>query len=265
MNSPDLDKRIRKLAEKARGIQREKFRNLSAKSRHELLAALAWVTDREGSYPEFQQRYNHLITGSDMDRYSPPTWLTETEALQEYFQFHNRFTIFPLEPRTERAGETGHDPPLSWAPQFDVTVVMDQVRSPYNAGSILRLIDNFGFAGLVHNSSWLRLDHSQLRKSARGCETWIPVTFVENLQVFLSESKIPVIAIECCDDAISISEWTPPDRCILMVGNEEYGIASGLLELCREHVRIPLFGRKNSMNVHHALAVVASRIVSPMK
>ena len=196
----------------------------------------------------------------ELDRYAPPDWLSDEEAAHEYFMFHNSFSRNPIGLDSNKdLGPT--EQTLSWQPRFDVTVVLDQVRSPYNAGAVLRLIDNFGFSRLVHNSSWLRLDHPQLCKAARGSEKWIPVEFQSNLIDWLKTVKLPIIGLENDLSSISIEKWQPVKSCVLIVGNEAYGIATGLRRYCDTLIKIPMFGFKQSMNLHHALAIVAHKIV----
>lgn len=252
---------ISELARFARSIEKDRYLKLSFKKQHELLAALAWDALASRDFPGFFDRYNLLQSWSEIDRYTPPDWLSEKEALHEYFLFHNSFGIIPLDPHKDLQNQHDISDSPSWQPRHDITVVIDQVRSPYNVGSILRTIDNFGFKGLVHNSSWLRIDHPQLRKAARGCEQWIPVEYIENLSSWLNEQDVPVIGIEKDQRAVSLKDFVPPEKCVLIVGSEAYGIASGLRKQCDQLVMIPMSGFKNSMNVTQALAVVAYKFI----
>lgn len=238
----------------ARTINRGKFRRLSPRGQHALLAELAREARDGGEFEWFFNRYRELQSWAALDAYAPPPWLTETEALEEFIAFHSRLS-FP--PGTAPSGSG----PVSWQPRFQVEVVLDQVRSPYNVGSVLRILDNFGFKGLVHATAWLRLDHPQLRKAARGCEQWIPVRYEPALPTFLQRADVPVIGIENDPRAIAIDRWAPADACLLVVGNESGGISAAVRTCCSQMVRVPLFGFKQSMNLHHALAVVAHRIV----
>ena len=85
--------------------------------------------------------------------------------------------------------------------------------------------------------------------------------YEKDLPTYLTAAAVPVIAIENEPEAVTIGQWVPPKECILVLGNEEYGIAATLRNCCSASVRIPMFGFKKSMNVHHALAVVGQRIV----
>ncbi|MBU0992657.1 MAG: hypothetical protein KJ737_09205 [Proteobacteria bacterium] len=250
-----------KMAEAARCMTRNKFVALSTKRQHELLSALALDTlSGGGNYDHFQMRYHELQSFAALDGYEPPSWLSRKEALCEYIAFHNQFTPTPL--AVEPFDEDTCSKALTWAFRFDVTVVLDQVTSPYNVGSILRTIDNFGFKGLVHSTKTLSLTHPQLKKSARGCEKWIPITYADNLVSFLKNVSGKVIGIETEERAVPVNLWEPPMSCMIVLGNETYGISQAVRACCHDMVRIPMHGFKKSMNVTHAFSVVAYKMTT---
>ena len=251
------------MATAAWAMTRKKFTALSAKRQHELLAALAIDTFLRGesSYALFQKRYQELHSFGALDRYEPPTWLAEKEALLEYGAFHNQFTPSP-HPLPPRGEETSVKIPLSWSHRFDVTILLDQVTRPYNVGSILRLIDNFGFKGLVHGTKSLDLNHPQLRRSARGCEKWIPVTFADSIITWIKGCGMPVIGVETDRMAIPLNRFAFPLPCVLVAGNETIGISENIKACLKDFVQIPMFGFKKSMNVTHALSIVSYQIAT---
>lgn len=245
----------------AETIGQRKFVKLSSKRQHELLALLARDALKTGDFPGFLKRYREMQSWAELDQYTPPEWLTDEEAAHEYYLFHSGFNHNPIKDESEyKFEEQEHS--VSWQHRFDVTVVLDQVRSPFNAGSVLRLIDNFGFRRLVHNSSWLRMDHPQFCKAARGSEKWIPVELKSDLIDWLEDMELPVIGLENDPNAISIEEWHPKESCVLIVGSEVYGIAQALREQCDTLIKIPMLGFKQSMNLHHTLAITGHKIVS---
>ncbi len=241
----------------AKTISQRKFQKLSIHRQHRLLVELAADTINDGNIEAFLLRYHELHAWAQLDRYEPPAWLSIAEALEEFRLFHDRFCIKTGGPQLPALPLNK----LSWQPKMNVEVVLDQVRSPYNVGSVLRLIDNFGFKRLVHSSSWLRLDHPRLRRAARGAEAWIPVKYEADLPAYLSQAPVPVVAIENDTMASPAGPWKPPKACILVLGNESYGIASIIRQHCSKSVYIPMYGFKKSMNIHHALAVVGQKIV----
>ena len=183
---------ISKPAKYVETVGRHKFIKLSSSRQHEYLALLAREALKKRDFPGFFKRYKEMQSWAELDQYTPPDYLTEEEAVYEYLLFHNNLTGNPVRLEPEKAA-IRHTESLSWKPRHDVTVVLDQVRSPYNTGSVIRLIDNFGFKGIVHNSDWLDLGHPQLCKAARGAQKWIPVEYRSDLSQWLREIKIPVI------------------------------------------------------------------------
>jgi tRNA G18 (ribose-2'-O)-methylase SpoU len=239
-------------------IDRRQFQRLSSRKQHGMLAVLArWAIERQDP-AAFTRRYEQMHAWSDLDRYTPPDWLSPLEALWDYFRFHRRFCPF-LEDRFSRAAPTG---PIPWQPQHAFEIVVDQVRSPYNLGALVRACDAFGFQRVVYGSSWVRPDHAQLQKAARGCQHWIPLTQSINLVDYLQKATVPVIGIETRSEAALLPDWRPPRAGIVLLGNEEYGISTALRACCQQWVRIPMHGYKHAMNVVQAFSVVAYAIVA---
>ncbi|MFC1851600.1 TrmH family RNA methyltransferase [candidate division CSSED10-310 bacterium] len=178
--------------------------------------------------------------------------------MEEYLFFHTRFSAAPAF-IFEREQKFTY---LSWQPKYSFEIVVDQIRTPFNVGSILRLIDNFGLKRLVHSTSWLQLNHPQLRKAARGCEHWIPVVYESDLPAYLAQTTLPIIGLENDEETVSINDWEVPAACVLVLGNDSYGITSAIRLHCDQTVSIPMSGFKRSMNVHHALAIVCQKIVA---
>ncbi|MBN1904444.1 MAG: hypothetical protein JW927_05035 [Deltaproteobacteria bacterium] len=242
-------------------IDKRKFIRLSSVRQHEYLAFLARKTLESGDFKGFFKRYDEMQSWVELDKYAPPDYLTEKEAVHEHLMFHSGFSSNPGIHKNNVNALTNTEA-ISWKSKFDVTIVLDQVRSPYNTGSVLRLIDNFGFKRLVHNAEWLRLDHPQLCRAARGAQNWIPVEHIPDLPEWLDRLDITVIGIENSDDAILMSDWRPETPCVLIIGNEVYGIAKRLRDKCKYMVKIPMHGFKQSMNLHHALAIAGYKITS---
>lgn len=137
-----------------------------------------------------------------------------------------------------------------------VTLFLDSLRTAHNIGSIIRSAECFGLGNVVLSPKMVGLASTQVKRAAMGCENWIPV--LENLT--LDECPRPWIALETNPDAKPIYDFAFPDSFTLVVGNEEYGISESTLNRCDECLRIPLYGKKNSLNVAAALAVAAYEI-----
>lgn len=234
-------------------IGRKKFGKLSVRGRHKLFAQLAAQALADGHTEAFFKRYDELQSWADSDRYTPPARLSPMEAIEETRLFHEELIGGSPSSASQEKGPT-------WEPRFPVEIVLDQVRSPYNVGSAIRLADNFGYAGVVHGTAGLRHDHPRLVKAARGAERWIPLRYEADLEEWLTRATVPIVGVELDTQAISIEQWRAPLPCILLMGNESYGISASLRKLCTELVYIPMYGYKKSMNVNQALAVMAQNL-----
>ena len=148
-------------------------------------------------------------------------------------------------------------PTLAWS------VLIHNLRSAYNVGSILRIVDCFGLQDAHLSGYTPSLDHAALRSAARGTETWIPCKRWDSpLDCIASfkEKQVPIYALETGVDAQNLYESKLPSSGLLVLGNEELGIAPELQALCDCKIFIPMHGRKASLNVAQAFAVLAAQL-----
>ena len=146
--------------------------------------------------------------------------------------------------------ETALSPPLP------VAVYLDNIRSAHNVGSILRSAEAFGL-GTVHFSETMAFaDHKQVRDASMGAWEWVKCERGSAIQ----DLPRPLIALETSPEATSIYDFDFPETFTLVVGNEEYGCSDAILEAADVIIEIPLYGRKNSLNVANAFAAAAAEI-----
>ncbi len=233
-------------------ISLRKWVKLNPRKQHQLLAD--WAGGLAAVDTGFTERYRELCQAAQLDHYQAPAWLSDSEQRAALVAFHQG--IAGLDQTESEPMPNG-----VWSPRFSVEVVLDQVHNPYNVGSILRLIDNFGFAGLRLSPPHPSLNHPRLQRAARGSQAWLPVVTCPDLADYLAKAEVPVYGLECGEDAVAVEAWQPQAPCILLLGNERFGIAEGLRQHCTQLVTIPMFGFKNSMNVSHAFAVAAQKVV----
>jgi 23S rRNA (guanosine2251-2'-O)-methyltransferase len=144
-----------------------------------------------------------------------------------------------------------------------VTLLLDNVRSLYNVGSFFRtadaaaaemlLLTGFTAAPTPNGTK------SGIRKTALGAEETMPwqhapdaVTVVEGLRARHYE----IAAIETTPHAVDLFDWNPVFPVCVVFGHEVDGIRPEVSALCDVHVRIPMLGKKHSLNVATAGGVV---------
>lgn len=149
-------------------------------------------------------------------------------------------------------------PPLF--PKMPVAVILDSLRSAFNAGGIFRTAECFGVQELVLCGYTPLPSQPQVAKAALGTEKNIAwragMETADELRAFRKRG-IPCYALETVEGAPSLEDFPIPFPCALVLGNERFGLAADLLGLCDGVVRIPLYGRKNSLNVGSAFAISA--------
>lgn len=156
----------------------------------------------------------------------------------------------------------------AWVASYDYWVALDGLRSAFNLGSICRLVDGLGFQGIITSGITPSLTHPKVKKTSLGAETWIPEERTEDLVSHLRQKQsqgYALIGLERAEGSIPLQDFTWPDKAVILLGNEEYGLSQDFLELADHLVNLPMQGRKNSLNVATAFAGAAFNAVLNIK
>ena len=146
-----------------------------------------------------------------------------------------------------------------------LTVVVHDVRSAYNVGSIFRTADSAGVARVVLTGFTPTPDHRGVAKTALGAEDAVPWTHVESVHAALADlrrQRHTVAALERTPDAVALAD-VPDDGSplALVLGNEVHGVPDDVLAAADLVVAIPQRGVKASLNVSVAFGVAAYALV----
>ena len=139
---------------------------------------------------------------------------------------------------------------------WPIAIYLDELRSAHNVGSIIRTTEALALGSLYFSQSTPFSTHKQVKDTAMGTEQW--VSCVKEFD--LNALPRPIIALETAEEAISLYNFIFPSSFTLVVGNEEYGCSDETLSQSDYLVKIPLRGRKNSLNVANAFALAAGEI-----
>jgi 23S rRNA (guanosine2251-2'-O)-methyltransferase len=143
-------------------------------------------------------------------------------------------------------------------PDIEYQVALDGLRSAFNVGSIFRTCDAAGIKSVILGNT-LGKEHPHVQKTSMGTHEWIIQEKTSNLGQTLLEKKargFRIIGVETVLGAIPCHEYDWPKKAVVVFGNEEYGISSHVLQTMDDNVLIPMFGKKNSLNVANAVAAV---------
>ena len=143
--------------------------------------------------------------------------------------------------------------------ELPVAVLLDNVRSMYNVGAFFRTLDAAGCQKLYLCGITARPPKRAITKTALGSEEIVAWEYqADPLEVAhgLHLRNYEIAAIETTPQAVDLFDWRPRFPVCLLFGHEVDGLSPRLLESCDTHVRIPMLGRKHSLNVASAGGVV---------
>jgi 23S rRNA (guanosine2251-2'-O)-methyltransferase len=145
-----------------------------------------------------------------------------------------------------------------------LAVLLDNIRSAWNVGSILRSADGFGFSHAYLCGITPTPDHEAVTKTSLGAEDSVAWSYHRDAVRLIKGLKAEgwkVYGLEEDARALEISHAKrvhyADQREVLIVGNEVTGIDSDLLDLCDQIFYIPMRGEKKSFNVAIAFSIAA--------
>jgi tRNA G18 (ribose-2'-O)-methylase SpoU len=148
--------------------------------------------------------------------------------------------------------------------QSDIRVLLHNIRSAHNVGSIFRTSDAIGVSHIyLSGYSPLPLDKfkrpvKEIAKTALGAEESIPWEYVKNpatLMKRLQSESFSVVAIEQDVRAVDYKQFHPQGKTLILVGNEVLGLSSHMKKHADTIVEIPMLGKKESLNVAVAYGI----------
>jgi len=150
-------------------------------------------------------------------------------------------------------------------PRNPIHVVVDNIRSAFNVGSIFRTCDACAAAHIHLCGMAAHPPHKKLEKTALGAFEYVPWTYYERTKdcfAALRKQNIPIAAIEVAEGASGLHGFDWPKPVAVVLGNEVNGIHARNLARCDYIVRIPMHGYKNSINVATAAGIVLYDILA---
>lgn len=146
-------------------------------------------------------------------------------------------------------------------PKFPLVVVLDNIRSAMNVGSVFRTCDAFKIQTLYLCGITAKPPHREILKTAIGANHsvhWQYADKVHDLLLGLRSDGFKIIGIEQTDQSIGLHEMSvaPHEKYVLVFGNEVHGLSDEILPLLDVAVEVPQFGTKHSMNVSVCAGIV---------
>lgn len=133
-----------------------------------------------------------------------------------------------------------------------VRLVLDNLRSAFNVGSILRTADGFGAEKVYLCGYTPSPQDGKTARTALGADAvveWESVARTETVLEALKASGWHLVALETSPRALDLAAPFPEQPTAFVLGNERFGLSPSILKLCDDVRQLPLIGVKNSLNV----------------
>lgn len=148
------------------------------------------------------------------------------------------------------------------AEKMPLVVVLDDVRSMHNVGSVFRTCDAFRAAGVFLCGITATPPQNEIHKTALGAEesvSWQYFADAREAVAALHANGFTVYAVEQCKGSTMLPAegLIEPDRkYAVIMGNEVHGVHQEVIDLCDGCLEIPQYGTKHSMNVSVTAGII---------
>ena len=147
------------------------------------------------------------------------------------------------------------------ADKIPLTVVLDNIRSLHNIGSVFRTADAFLIEKIILCGVSCPPPHPELHKTALGAEDTVDWVYMESTLDAVLELKKQsyfVYAIEQAHGSVSLNNLLlyPMNKYAIVLGNEVKGVQQTVVDICDACLEIPQLGSKHSLNVSVASGIV---------
>lgn len=143
--------------------------------------------------------------------------------------------------------------------RFPVSLIVHNVRSLYNVGSIFRTCDSALVSDLILCGYTPHPPRKEIEKTALGAVDTVPWRYEKDIFKAIhsvKEQGVKVFALEITDKKRAYDSLTPEEfpLCII-AGNELTGLDNDILKACDDAIEIPMHGVKHSLNVSVATGI----------
>jgi len=145
--------------------------------------------------------------------------------------------------------------------KLPITLVLDNIRSLHNVGSIFRTADGFAVEKIILCGITGQPPHREIEKTALGATNSISWKYEKDIIKVISslrEKNYKIIAIEQAENSRYLNDYKPnfSEKYALILGNEVHGVSDEAMKAIDECIEIPQYGTKHSFNVVVSAGIV---------
>ena len=140
-------------------------------------------------------------------------------------------------------------------------VILDNIRSIHNVGSIFRTSDSFLIEKIIISGYTATPENSKMEKTALGSSDSVDWEYTEDVIETIQSLKnkgVKVVSVEQADKSLKIEKFTPEKgiKYAFIFGNEVDGVSDEIILESDQVLEIPQVGTKHSLNVSVAAGII---------
>ena len=146
------------------------------------------------------------------------------------------------------------------AKKSPIILVLDNIRSAMNVGSVFRTADAFLIEKIYLCGITATPPNKELLKTALGANNSVDWEYVEETLIIIKRLKKDnhhIVGVEQTEKATLLNNFEIPNKKIALIfGNEVFGVSQESINLCDECIEVPQFGTKHSLNISVSAGIV---------
>jgi len=146
----------------------------------------------------------------------------------------------------------------------EIVLILDNIRSTFNVGAIFRTADASSIKKIYLCGITPTPPNPKILKVSLGAESyisWEKVSQTYRLIEKLKKDGYHILALEQSKKSLDIFKFKPKYPIALVLGSEVKGLSKNILKRADKIIEIPMFGRKESLNVAVALGICVYQII----
>lgn len=154
--------------------------------------------------------------------------------------------------------------------KLPVCIVLDNIRSLHNVGSVFRTADAFRIQKIYLTGITGTPPHREIHKTALGATESVDWEYIEKPEAAAAKLKqegFTIIVVEQTDESVALQTFVPyaDQKICLVFGNEIHGVSDEVIQLADVALEIPQAGTKHSLNVSVCAGIVVWELMRKMK
>jgi 23S rRNA (guanosine2251-2'-O)-methyltransferase len=152
------------------------------------------------------------------------------------------------------------------AEKLPVLILLDNIRSLHNVGSVFRTADAFRIEKIFLTGITGIPPHREIEKTALGATDTVDWEYGETPEDIVMRLKLDgykILAIEQTNESKNLQSYhfVPDQKICLVFGNEIHGVSDAIIQLADEAIEIPQSGTKHSLNISVCVGIVTWEVI----